>query len=321
MAEDSRAVRILSDLCGVLRREKNVHDFGFVYCPEPLCNKSPIVVVDGNLGIETWSIKPLYFHAYSQLFHSKHRQHDLKRSGDCSMAVLLLNPDCLSAWNLRKQLVLNKYLKAEEELNLARLVLSKHPKSTETFSQRRWLLQQLFPIAKLEKGNAPRTEFPEDNLAGLHPSVADSLQEQDGENAHRQPHDETLMIFVRAEMEVCELAAGRYPSNYNAWSHRIWVVEHLAGCPPQFLKSELRATKSWVSSHVSDHSGFHYRQFLLGTLTGLSRPNRLYPGSPLRSGLGSDTALPGSLILEELQLILELVMSYPGHEAVWYHRR
>lgn len=28
-------------------------------------------------------------------------------------------------------------------------------------------------------------------------------------------------------MNVCSEAAGRYPSNYNAWSHRIWVLQHL----------------------------------------------------------------------------------------------
>ncbi|XP_038078251.1 protein prenyltransferase alpha subunit repeat-containing protein 1-like [Patiria miniata] len=328
MADDSRAERILSDLCGVLRREKNISEFGFVYCPEPLYNKSPIISIDGNLGIETWSIKPLYFHAYSQLFHHRHRPHDLKRVSDCSMAVLLLNPECLSAWNLRKQLILNKYLKSEDELNLARLILSKHPKSPETFSQRRWLLQQLCPVIRRRKDTISQSESKDDNPTAMDPNAARRLQEQLEENAARQPpvEDETLMRLVRAEMDVCALAAGRYPSNYNAWSHRIWVVEHLAGSPPQFVRSELAATKPWVSAHISDHSGFHYRQFLLGALTGLPQPTR--PPSPgsgvgsrVGSRVGSDAGWPGGLVLEELQLILELVTSYPGHEAVWYHRR
>ena len=36
----------------------------------------------------------------------------------------------------RKQLVLRKFLKVEDDLNLARLVLTKHPKSPETFCHR-----------------------------------------------------------------------------------------------------------------------------------------------------------------------------------------
>lgn len=39
---------------------------------------------------------------------------------------------------------------------------------------------------------------------------------------------ERTQQLIREEMEVCGEAAGRYPSNYNAWSHRIWVLQHLA---------------------------------------------------------------------------------------------
>ena len=30
------------------------------------------------------------------------------------------------------------------------------------------------------------------------------------------------------EMDVCECAADRYPNNYNAWSHRSWVIQQFA---------------------------------------------------------------------------------------------
>ena len=39
---------------------------------------------------------------------------------------------------------------------------------------------------------------------------------------------ERAQRLIQEEMEVCGEAAGRYPSNYNAWSHRIWVLQHLA---------------------------------------------------------------------------------------------
>ena len=39
---------------------------------------------------------------------------------------------------------------------------------------------------------------------------------------------ERTQRLIQEEMEVCGEAAGRYPSNYNAWSHRIWVLQHLA---------------------------------------------------------------------------------------------
>lgn len=34
--------------------------------------------------------------------------------------------------------------------------------------------------------------------------------------------------LIHQEMKVCSDAACRYPSNYNAWSHRIWVLQHMA---------------------------------------------------------------------------------------------
>lgn len=37
-----------------------------------------------------------------------------------------------------------------------------------------------------------------------------------------------LARMLHQEMKVCCDAACRYPSNYNAWSHRIWVLQHLA---------------------------------------------------------------------------------------------
>ncbi|KAG5841249.1 hypothetical protein ANANG_G00197540 [Anguilla anguilla] len=69
-------------------------------------------------------------------------------------------------------------------------------------------------------------------------------------------------------MKVCGEAAGRYPSNYNAWSHRIWVLQNMAQGNLKVLHDELSSMKLWVSMHVSDHSGFHYRQFLLKALVG-----------------------------------------------------
>lgn len=42
------------------------------------------------------------------------------------------------------------------------------------------------------------------------------------------PLDEQLARTLGEEMKVCCDAACRYPSNYNAWSHRIWVLQRMA---------------------------------------------------------------------------------------------
>lgn len=58
-------------------------------------------------------------------------------------------------------------------------------------------------------------------------------QQQQGEAEHAdtdrsQELSDHLARTLHQEMKVCSDAACRYPSNYNAWSHRIWVLQHMA---------------------------------------------------------------------------------------------
>lgn len=100
----------------------------------------------------------------------------------------------------------------------------------------------------------------------------------------------------------------------------------------QLLHDELSSTCAWVSVHVSDHSGFHYRQFLLQQLaTELSQAPppaaSSGPAHPEANGelagaeeapLASTTLL--QLVHQELELCADLIRSFPGHETLWSHR-
>lgn len=107
----------------------------------------------------------------------------------------------------------------------------------------------------------------------------------------------------------------------------------------------------WVSMHVSDHSGFHYRQFLLKELmTELSKapassstfsqnhsstvPSSSPPHSSHTEANGELTGAEASgdeerllnsntvlqLFHQELELCSDLIQSFPGHETLWSHR-
>lgn len=115
---------------------------------------------------------------------------------------------------------------------------------------------------------------------------------------------------------------------------------------------ELSSMRLWVSMHVSDHSGFHYRQFLLKELIAeiCKRPARTSTScSPQR---GCSTVPEGSrphsrshsngepsgqeaggeedghadfttvlqLFHQEMDLCSDLIQSFPGHETLWSHR-
>uniref|UniRef100_A0A2I3H3I3 Protein prenyltransferase alpha subunit repeat containing 1 n=1 Tax=Nomascus leucogenys TaxID=61853 RepID=A0A2I3H3I3_NOMLE len=209
-----------------------------------------------------------------------------------------------------KELILSGTLNPIKDLHLGKLALTKFPKSPETWIHRRWVLQQLIQETSLPsfvtKGNL-----------GTIPA----------ERAQR---------LIQEEMEVCGEAAGRYPSNYNAWSHRIWVLQHLAKLDVKILLDELSSTKHWASMHVSDHSGFHYRQFLLKSLISQTViDSSVMEQNPLRSEpalvLPKDEEAAVSteeprinlphLLEEEVEFSTDLIDSYPGHETLWCHRR
>ncbi|XP_054457983.1 protein prenyltransferase alpha subunit repeat-containing protein 1-like [Anoplopoma fimbria] len=124
---------------------------------------------------------------------------------------------------------------------------------------------------------------------------------------------------------------------------------------------ELSSMRLWVAMHVSDHSGFHYRQFLLEeliaelsqtpasttttttTTTTASSPQHrcstVSSSSPPHhghdqangelsgaEGVGEEERQLSSpsvlqLLHQEVELCSDLIQSFPGHETLWSHRR
>ncbi|NXQ76301.1 PTAR1 protein, partial [Quiscalus mexicanus] len=289
-------------------------EIGLIPCPEARYNRSPIVLVENKLGVESWCVKFLLPYVHTKLLLYRQRKQWLNKDEliDITCTLLLLNPDFTTAWNVRKELILSGTLNPLKDLHLGKLALTKFPKSPETWIHRRWVLQQLI----------------QENSLPSH-ATKGNLGAAPVERIHR---------LVQEEMNVCSEAAGRYPSNYNAWSHRIWVLQHLAKLTVKVLLDELSSTKYWVSMHVSDHSGFHYRQFLLNSLIRrmVTDKNILVQKQVVNEqnpslqkeeeSAGTEAAcaeeqsvdLPGCLD-EEMELCSELIDNYPGHETLWCH--
>ncbi|XP_033928923.1 protein prenyltransferase alpha subunit repeat-containing protein 1 isoform X3 [Melopsittacus undulatus] len=307
--------RVVKDIRNAFQRNPHIDEIGLIPCPEARYNRSPIVLVENKLGVESWCVKFLLPYVHNKLLLYRQRKQWLNKDEliDVTCTLLLLNPDFTTAWNVRKELILSGTLNPLKDLHLGKLALTKFPKSPETWIHRRWVLQQL-----IQENSLP-------NLV-----TKGNLGAAPVERIHR---------LVQEEMNVCSEAAGRYPSNYNAWSHRIWVLQHLGKLTVKILLEELSSTKYWVSMHVSDHSGFHYRQFLLNSLIGRTvTDNNLLLQNPMvnvqnpsllkeeSAGAAAACAEEQSVDLpshleEELELCTELIDTYPGHETLWCHRR
>ncbi|ELT91185.1 hypothetical protein CAPTEDRAFT_225942 [Capitella teleta] len=235
-------------------------EYDFLPVLENKTNQNPVVLTEHKLGIEAWAVKVVYLHAYSALMRLRRDpgQSDSKTLISLTRIVLLTVADCTTAWNIRKELVQSSQLAWHIDSKFSALVLTKHHKSSETFSHRKWLLRQ----------------------RKLNP-------------------DE-----VQQEIAICHQAAEKYPNNYNAWSHRIWLVHNFCSQLKEVLLKELKSSEDFTESHVSDHSGFHYKQQMMQCLSGIL---------PQHEHL--------QLLQKEKNFTSDLILRYPGHESVWNHRR
>jgi len=147
---------------------------------------------------------------------------------------LLAQPEDYRAWNVLK----HPRLDGSRELKYAYFILTKHPRSAETFCHLRHLTRRL-----------------------LRSTTSTSLT--------------TLCLEGFAK---CADAASRYHGNYHAWDHRRFLVSLLVEDDEGtgrgiisddeaavILQRELDGVKAWQSSRVSDACPFKYRLFLVET--------------------------------------------------------
>ena len=140
---------------------------------------------------------------------------------------------------MKRELVKSGRLDPMQELRFASIVLYYKSKCFDAFAYRRWLVKFM-----LMESNQPSVNV-------------DSL--------------------LKNEIKVATMAADRYANNSLAWSHKEYALglfETLAleNLTP-LLQLEWEESSNWCNRHVSDYSGFAYRQFLLKKLLLLYRRN------------------------------------------------
>ncbi|PVD19913.1 hypothetical protein C0Q70_20407 [Pomacea canaliculata] len=329
--EDARGRRLFSDLNHAFKKDPLIDEYDFLPVKEPQNNASPLLLVEHKLGLELWSVRLLFQYAYTRLLTWRDRNcHspflDPQELCHLSRAVLLINPDCYTAWNIRKELTESGDLPLTDDLRLGCLILTKFPKSAETFSHRRWIFQKLLEhCLSSSNDSSASTEASTDNggllcMEGIDIALgpdASVLQNCADGSLGRRRHtvlslesSRLLAENLQQELSICERAADKYASNYHAWTHREWIVQYCFNSSLQVMLAELDRTRTWTLKHVSDHSGFHYRQFLLSNISRqAARLHRQYAMSV------------SSLLEAEYSFVCDLINSFPGHEALWYHRR
>ncbi|KAJ3064335.1 hypothetical protein HDU98_012235 [Podochytrium sp. JEL0797] len=105
------------------------------------------------------------------------------------------------------------------------------------------------------------------------------------------------ILMLEHELRVCDQAAQRHRMNYHAWSHR-WKVVRDASL--EFKLSAFETTKSYIQSHISEHSAFAHALSVLETI--LNDPQFLDRDA---------------FLLNETRTTMGLIVAYPGHKSPW----
>lgn len=340
--------KILKDIDIVMTKNTELCVFDIIPVEGNNWNKSPVRTLENCLGLESWCVKHVYLYCYCELFDKYFAKPKKKAVKVNSMnfdnitkllnTSLLINPDCLTMWNKRREMVEKSFLNEMEELRFTKLVLSRKAKSSETFSYRKWLLGRL--------------------LSEITPAMQPNLQN-----------------LISEELEISKMAADKNANNYHAWSHRIWFIKTLARHAAVIdlnliYLCEYSFSETWMSRNVSDFSGYFYRQFCVTNVLDLSSDtfsraleevknvnlhHRFYKlildnipvdseltdldfnelgdkelvtlvlKSPFNNNRSdvfyTDIYKKIKILIYELKLNEEFLNFYKQHETLWYHRR
>ncbi|CDS12149.1 hypothetical protein LRAMOSA04344 [Lichtheimia ramosa] len=102
-------------------------------------------------------------------------------------------------------------------------------------------------------------------------------------------------LDLEKELAVCERTATLHPRNYYAWTYRGWLLDQFMTTSKDQHKEYLR-TRTWIERNVSDHSGIHHMARVM-------------------QAIGKDNQD------SHMHWIDDLIIRFPGHEALWCHRR
>jgi len=294
------AERVVSRIDTVFTTDRNIDEFDIIP-GENKCNQSPVIHVVHKLGLKQWCIPILTAYLNKSLLLKRNELRSESKLASWSRCALLINPDVVTFWNIRKDLIRIDRLDPKTDLHLTALILTYKPKSPETYAHRRWVLRQII------NGNASWSDQIEVDF-----KVAELGAGRYPNNYHSWNH----RIWIIQNCSLCDSTADALFSLNSIQKQQI-------------MSSELRFTEQWIMSHISDYSGMKYRQFVLDIADSLVAQSSEFD-SILTVAVDSATdldwidertALRVTLFQAELNTVAKLLDLFACHESLWHHRR
>ncbi|KAI9314646.1 hypothetical protein BX666DRAFT_1969064 [Dichotomocladium elegans] len=106
------------------------------------------------------------------------------------------------------------------------------------------------------------------------------------------------LLDLNDEVAQCARTATLHIRNYHAWRYRGWLLDNFIATSQELIHCEYVWTRTWVEQNVSDHSGAHHLARVIAAGGGYNIDEK-----------------------EHMAWVDGLILQYPGHEVLWYHRR
>ncbi|XP_011298739.1 protein prenyltransferase alpha subunit repeat-containing protein 1-B [Fopius arisanus] len=329
------AEKILSDIENVFRKDVNLQSFEIIPSPDSE-NRSPVYHDENSLGLASWCVHPLYTYAYTRLMDlrpNKIRREDPIVVSRWLMGALLINPDVPTFWNMRRDLVKSGRLDPLDELRFTRVVLYHKAKCFEAFSYRRWLVQ--FTLVEQEN---PSVDV--ESLLRTEMTVSGTSADRYANNYHAWSHRQQMISTYEAlcpsslgsllvsEWEASGKWCSCHVSDHSGLSYRQFLLKRLLLLERQSAETrlvvvpeELARRRNTILDFAKEATGFD-DVFLMCDDSAEVLEIIHGCGKGRRSGIDYDRVLMGlSYWVEDCTLNEELIEAFPGHEALWYHRR
>ncbi|XP_043278195.1 protein prenyltransferase alpha subunit repeat-containing protein 1 [Venturia canescens] len=329
------AEKILSDIENVIKKDLELKSFEIIPIQDNE-NKSPVYHEEHSLGLASWCVQPLYCYAYGRLIDLKRSEYRRAETSTISrwlMGALLLNPDVSTFWNIRRELVRTGRLEGLRELQFTALVLYHKAKCFEAFAYRRWLLQHLLT------GGKTSSEETRDLLSN-EIQLAEISADRYANNYHAWSHREYVMTYTQKKMPEFYASllksewissgewCSRHVSDHSGLAYRQFLLKRLlyektspgtSSCDELEQRRELverfitphLTNEEIVSLNARDNEAWRFLNYLHSSKV-----------VPRRSELDYDQVLVAlSYWVEDCKNNENNILTYPGHEALWYHRR
>lgn len=408
--DNSLTAKILTQLEEVIFSNRvEIRQFTIIPAEHEL-NKSPVVVAEDCVALESWCVKHIFKTIYDDLLNCRQSflarrltDKQLRTVNRFLTGALLINPNIVTFWNMKRQLVEMGRVAVTDELHFSKLALTSAPKSNEIFSYRRWLLSRILERKRPEKrvsrqrgtvemeeerfshsssqingatnSRKSNSNFEEESHQDLKQSSSsqnldanlsmDSHEpsKSNGASSNEDPirneleDDEPMIIdcplnidisenennmampsemngsyfdLLLSELLINEYVVKKVPNNYHAFNHRIWLIEKIlpllgGQLTAKALDLEFKYSTQWISTNISHHTGYAYRQFLIKTTKSIKSPLKIYQDF-MRDFLKDNLDLPKSnyvscLLYDLYRLTTDLAIFRNENESLWYHRR